>query len=170
MKVDLQQSNLQQLVLRSNLLQETIRWRALISDGRLLIIGEPKSIEVPYRSVVACFVNEEYVELRCSSRGAGSGNYQFLNSPLLNCAILECAIKRSKQTVVDTTVEARTRSIPRDVRQRIWQKYGGRCAECDSDQYLEFDHIVPFSRGGSNSDQNVQLLCRRCNLKKLDAI
>ena len=150
--------------------QETIEGRALITDSRLLIIGEPKSIEVPYRSVVACFVNDEFVELRCANRGAGSGTYRFIESPILNGSILECAIKRSNQTVVDKTVEPRSRSIPRDVRQRVWQKYGGRCAECDSDQYLEFDHIVPFVRGGSNSDQNIQLLCRRCNLKKLDAI
>jgi hypothetical protein len=150
--------------------QKTIQGRALISDSRLLIIGEPKSIEVPYRSVVACFVNDKFVEIRCSNSGSGSGTYQFLDSPILTGSILECAIKRSKQTMVDKTVEPRTRSIPRDVRQRVWQKYGGRCAECDSDQYLEFDHIVPFSRGGGNSDQNVQLLCRRCNLKKRDAI
>ncbi|MCE9526131.1 MAG: HNH endonuclease [Planctomycetales bacterium] len=60
--------------------------------------------------------------------------------------------------------------MPRDVRQRVWQKYGGRCADCGSDQYLEFDHIVPLARGGSDSDSNVQLLCRGCDQKKSDPI
>jgi len=62
------------------------------------------------------------------------------------------------------------RHIPRDIRQRVWQRYGGKCAECAAMDYLEFDHIVPVSRGGSNSEQNVQLLCRRCNLQKSDKI
>jgi 5-methylcytosine-specific restriction endonuclease McrA len=63
-----------------------------------------------------------------------------------------------------------TRHIPRDVRQRVWQRYGGQCAECGATDYLEFDHIIPVAKGGSNTDSNVQLLCRRCNLKKSDAI
>ncbi|MFN9970152.1 MAG: HNH endonuclease, partial [Phycisphaerae bacterium] len=59
---------------------------------------------------------------------------------------------------------------PRDVRQRVWTRYGGRCAECNANDYLEYDHIIPVSKGGSNNDANVQLLCRRCNLKKSDHI
>jgi 5-methylcytosine-specific restriction endonuclease McrA len=35
---------------------------------------------------------------------------------------------------------------------------------------LEFDHIIPVAKGGSNAETNVQLLCRRCNGKKSDMI
>jgi 5-methylcytosine-specific restriction endonuclease McrA len=52
----------------------------------------------------------------------------------------------------------------------VWQRYGGRCAECKADTYLEFDHIIPVAKGGGNSDTNVQLLCRKCNLTKSDNI
>ena len=56
--------------------------------------------------------------------------------------------------------------ILREVRQRIWQRYAGRCAECGAPQCLEFDHIVPIEMGGTNSEANVQLLCRACILTK----
>ena len=60
--------------------------------------------------------------------------------------------------------------ISREVRQRIWQRYAGRCAECGAHECLEFDHIVPIEKGGSNSDANVQLLCRTCILKNADLL
>ena len=46
----------------------------------------------------------------------------------------------------------------------------GRYAECGAGEYLEFDHIVPVAKGGSNSDSTVQLLCQKCNVKKSDNI
>ena len=35
-----------------------------------------------------------------------------------------------------------------------------------SKEKLCFDHIVPFSRGGTNTVRNLQLLCEPCNLSK----
>ena len=63
-----------------------------------------------------------------------------------------------------------SRHISRDVRQKVWSEYGGKCCDCGCTQYLEYDHIIPFSKGGSNEFENIQLLCRRCNLKKSDKI
>lgn len=57
-----------------------------------------------------------------------------------------------------------------EFRQRVWQRYGGRCAECGSDAYLEFDHVIPVAKGGGNSGTNVQLRSRKCKLAKSDAI
>ena len=58
------------------------------------------------------------------------------------------------------------RAIPAHVKQAVWVRDQGRCVQCQASDYLEFDHIIPFCLGGSNSEQNVQLLCRRCNLDK----
>ncbi len=60
----------------------------------------------------------------------------------------------------------RREAIPRAVQREVWQRDGGRCVECSTREKLCFDHIVPFSRGGSNSVRNLQLLCERCNLSK----
>jgi 5-methylcytosine-specific restriction endonuclease McrA len=76
----------------------------------------------------------------------------------------------TNQTKLAQTDSEISRHIPREVRQRVWQRYAGRCAECNATSYLEFDHIIPVAKDGNNSDGNVQLLCHMCNLKKSDAI
>ncbi|PWB35134.1 HNH endonuclease [Pseudomonas sp. SDI] len=60
----------------------------------------------------------------------------------------------------------RRKAIPRAVQREVWQRDGGTCVQCNSKKLLCFDHIVPFSLGGSNSVRNLQLLCEPCNLSK----
>ena len=65
----------------------------------------------------------------------------------------------------------RTRLIPTKVKLAVWKRDGGRCVECGSDENLHFDHVIPYSRGGSSLvAENVQLLCARHNLAKRDTI
>jgi len=65
----------------------------------------------------------------------------------------------------------RRRIIPSHVKLEVWQRDGGKCARCGAVDELHFDHIVPFSRGGtSETAANVQLLCARHNLSKSDRI
>jgi 5-methylcytosine-specific restriction endonuclease McrA len=56
--------------------------------------------------------------------------------------------------------------IAKDVQSFVWQRDGGHCVDCGSNENLEFDHIIPFSRGGSSTARNIQLLCETCNRRK----
>ena len=68
-------------------------------------------------------------------------------------------------------VAERRRVIPASVKLRVWQRDGGQCVLCGEKDELHFDHVVPFSKGGSSLvAENVQLLCARHNLAKRDRI
>ena len=63
------------------------------------------------------------------------------------------------------------RLIPKEVKIEVWKRDKGRCVNCGSTENLHFDHIIPFSKGGSSTDpENIQILCAKCNLKKHDKI
>jgi hypothetical protein len=62
----------------------------------------------------------------------------------------------------------RRQPFPPEVRAAIWARYGGRCAHCGitdtelvarTGKHLEYDHIIPFSLGGEETEENGQTLC-----------
>jgi hypothetical protein len=56
--------------------------------------------------------------------------------------------------------------IPDDVRIFVWRRDDGRCVRRGSDHNLEYDHIIPIAKGGSNTERNIRLLCKSCNRTK----
>ena len=60
----------------------------------------------------------------------------------------------------------RSRHISQKVKDKVWNRDGGQCVECGSNEDLEFDHIIPHSKGGANTYRNIQLLCEPCNREK----
>jgi 5-methylcytosine-specific restriction endonuclease McrA len=60
--------------------------------------------------------------------------------------------------------------IPEDVRLLVWERDGGKCTKCGARTELQFDHIIPFSVGGSSTADNLQILCGSCNRAKSNSI
>jgi hypothetical protein len=59
------------------------------------------------------------------------------------------------------------RIIPSHIKLAVWKRDGGACVQCGSKQNLHFDHILPYSKGGtSDSERNIQLLCMKHNIQK----
>lgn len=52
----------------------------------------------------------------------------------------------------------------------VWERDNGKCVNCGSKGDLERDHDIPFSKGGTNTPENIQLLCSKCNCEKSDKI
>jgi hypothetical protein len=60
--------------------------------------------------------------------------------------------------------------IPDSVKLIVWTRDEGKCVRCGSSEKLHFDHIIPVIKGGGNTEDNIQILCERCNLQKSDKI
>ena len=82
----------------------------------------------------------------------------------------KCAKKEGLIEEQEIIAEKRSRTIPDDVKDAVWRRDEGKCTQCGSNENLEFDHIIPHSKGGANTKRNIQLLCESCNRKKSDKI
>jgi hypothetical protein len=67
---------------------------------------------------------------------------------------------------VAPSTEDTDRYIPSAVKLAVWRRDQGKCVQCGTKEKLEYDHILPVSRGGANTERNVQLLCEKCNREK----
>ena len=72
----------------------------------------------------------------------------------------------------DIKMDATVRNIPGKVRLDVFERDDYKCQMCgrtvEDGIKLHIDHIVPFSKGGSNDMDNLQVLCHECNLAKHD--
>ena len=62
-----------------------------------------------------------------------------------------------------------TRSIPRTVQFKVLKRENQICDKCSQsvrDADIEFDHIIPWSKGGPTEEHNIRLLCSSCNRKR----
>jgi HNH endonuclease len=85
-----------------------------------------------------------------------------------NLSDMDTLFKLTDMTKVKADIAGRI--ISQEVKDLVWNRDDGKCAQCDSNVRLEFDHIIPFSKGGSNTYRNIQLLCEECNRKKTNNI
>jgi hypothetical protein len=53
-------------------------------------------------------------------------------------------------------------------RARIMARDGHRCQHCGATEDLTIDHVQHWSRGGTNADDNLRVLCRSCNSQRHD--
>ena len=81
------------------------------------------------------------------------------------------AARASKIGAVKTkakTAPARRPYITPLVKKRVAAKQKWRCASCQSllDETFELDHRLALFAGGTNSESNLQCLCKRCHVMK----
>lgn len=58
------------------------------------------------------------------------------------------------------------KTLNKALREQILKKYQYKCCWCSSTDKLEIDHKKPYSKGGSNHPNNLQVLCKSCNSSK----
>jgi len=90
----------------------------------------------------------------------------------------EKKLKMRKKETNKNRLEKKTRKISHDLKDRVWRRDRGMCQAnfrldskldknsgevCGSNENIEYDHIVPFSKGGLSTYRNLQLLCQKHN-------
>jgi hypothetical protein len=80
--------------------------------------------------------------------------------------ILFCGFYYFRKKRKDKSASEYSRFIPSEVKQQVWRRDGGKCVNCGSKRHLEYDHELPVSKGGSNTVNNIRILCKQCNRKK----
>ena len=105
-------------------------------------------------------------------RSALSAFVKQVNEPNLAPVESSCG-EPSLETQRTAPPEAPTpRSIPLALRWKILVRDNHRCVICgaspakDVSVELHVDHVHPWSRGGKNIEENLRMLCSKCNLGK----
>jgi len=94
----------------------------------------------------------------------------------LRCSVFGhiCPVFFSAEPFTETKHGRRTkRVVPRDVMLKVVRRDGQVCRVCQRnvpDDEIEFDHLIPHSRGGPTHAENIRILCRACNRKKKDSL
>ena len=93
-------------------------------------------------------------------------------SPNYKSAIWKCGYCNKKVTIKSNSHSSKKkgggRVIPKNIQMEVWRRDQGQCVECGSKDNIEYDHIIPWSKGGGNTARNIQLLCQKCNRNKSD--
>ncbi|MFI2230852.1 TerD family protein [Nocardia testacea] len=137
--------------------------RLIVSTKKLRFVGTGAGVELPWSRIVS--VAAEYDTVVIAATSARGGATFAVTDPEYLAAALEGALRIAKRLVL-APGQRDSRSIPQEVKAEVWQRDGGRCVECGESHYLEFDHVIPLSRGGATSAANLQILCRGCNRTK----
>ncbi len=115
---------------------------------------------------------------------AGELNLYLVTSTIILTIMISQALEQYEKLILDLEIRLEKKliegkmaklpyprlTIPDDVKIFVWKRDQGKCVKCGSQTNLEFDHIIPVSKGGSNTARNIQLLCESCNRKKSNNI
>lgn len=76
---------------------------------------------------------------------------------------------RPGPTMIEILTLPQRAAIVPEIRRQVLQRDGFRCRYCGSKKRpLHMDHILPWSRGGSDRADNLVTACQRCNCRKRD--
>ena len=85
-----------------------------------------------------------------------------------------CGVTKARKSSVTVQAKRSTRVISDKLRYQVLKRDNFKCCACgaspakDPAVELHIDHIIPWSKGGKTTFDNLQTLCSRCNIGKSD--
>lgn len=121
--------------------------------------------------------NQNFFELECLNCGhkymANGCDVWIRKCPL--CQPTKSKVKKVKTKIAPNVVKQQNQSqrkISDKLRYQVLKRDNFKCCICgaspakDPTIELHIDHIIPWSKGGETTIENLQTLCSRCNLGK----
>jgi hypothetical protein len=76
-------------------------------------------------------------------------------------------LERDDEQGIEWEVEAHlAEPIPEHVKRHVYNRDGGRCLACGSDELIQYGRVIPWSMGGGNEPQNIGVLCAGCSRRR----
>ena len=125
-----------------------------------------------YRGISETHVSAKSYEMECLDCG-----HKYLANGcdiwLRKCPA--CGITNKRQKNSTTNIKKSTRAISDKLRYQVLKRDNFKCCACgaspakDPSVELHIDHIIPWSKGGESTLENLQTLCSKCNIGKSDS-
>lgn len=118
-------------------------------------------------AVACCPVEEVPVHLASLQ---SQGHIQVVAGNFQDCLLIRVE-EIARRYEVEPRVKATVKPVPWRIRQAVYARDGYECAYCGKetdDVSRSLDHIMPQSRGGEHTLENLVVCCRRCNSAKRD--
>lgn len=132
------------------------------------IIPPPDKIRIAFTAEAAFHQRLEQLKSLLRHR-IPSGSLEEVLDDAVSARLLQLIPKAPKRQ--KTAAPRKGRRIPTGVKAAVWARDAGRCVytgpdglRCGRTDFIQFDHIVPWSRGGPSTVENIRLLCRPHNL------
>ena len=135
-------------------------------------INKNNQKNIGYYGISETHYNQKFFRLECLDCG-----HKYLANGcdvwLRKCPV--CAGAKPKDKFVPVKTKRSTRVISDKLRYRVLKRDNFKCCACgaspakDPAVELHIDHVVPWSKGGETSFDNLQTLCSRCNIGKSDS-
>lgn len=139
-----------------------------VTSIRIVFTSPQCPVDIPVSHVNA--VDFSGGRLQITGKSTSSSQTFVVADPELVAAYIKRTVQIFHRQVDVGFEQTDSRYIPQEAKAAVWTRDGGKCRQCGAADYLEFDHIIPRAKGGANTAENLQLLCRRCNLQKSDRI
>ena len=125
-----------------------------------------------YRGISETHYNQKFFEMECLDCG-----HKYLANGcdvwLRKCPA--CGVTKPRKEPTSTCPQRSTRFISAKLRYQVLKRDNFKCCACgaspakDPAVKLHIDHIIPWSKGGETTLENLQILCSRCNIGKRDS-
>lgn len=126
-----------------------------------------------YRGISETHYNQRFFEMECLD----CGHKYFANGCdvwLRKCPVCQQTRKKHKTSTIKR--QTTSRKISDKLRYQVLKRDNFKCCACgaspakDFSVELHIDHIIPWSKGGETTIDNLQTLCSKCNLGKSDLV